>query len=208
MDIKILTTPQYGTNCYLLENDSAAAVIDPGEIMPELLEFAEEQKDKPNRLIILTHCHFDHIGGVEAVKRIWNCPVLIGEDEAEGLIDNRINLSGYWTPEKLSIAPDMTVRDKDVLKLGEDSLKVISTEGHTKGSVCYLLDNVLFSGDTLFRMSIGRTDLPTGDYQKLLSSLNKLSELSHDVTVLSGHGPQTSIGFEVNNNPYMCKAGF
>ncbi len=203
MDIKILTTPNYGTNCYLLENESSAAVIDPGEITPELLEFAEEQQDKPNKLIILTHCHFDHIGGVEAVKQIWDCPVLIGEDEAEGLIDNRINLSRIWTPERISIIPDKTVCDGDIIELGEDTLKVISTSGHTVGSVCYLCNNVLFSGDTLFRVSIGRTDLPTGDYNSLLCSLRKLSELPLDITVLSGHGPETTIGYEKENNPYM-----
>lgn len=205
MDIKILITPNYGTNCYLLENESSAAVIDPGEITPELMKFAEEQKHKQNKLIILTHCHFDHIGGVEAVKQIWNCSVLIGEDEAEGLIDNRINLSGIWTPEKISIPPDKTVCDGDIIELGEDTLKVISTRGHTAGSVCYLCDNILFSGDTLFRMSIGRTDLPTGDYNSLLCSLRKLSELPRDITVLSGHGPRTAIGFELDNNPYLKK---
>ncbi len=202
MEIKALITPNYGTNCYLLQNSSSAAVIDPGEITPELLEFAEEQKDKLNKLIILTHCHFDHIGGVVAVKEIWNCDVVISKDETAGLIDNRINLSGFWSEETISIVPDITVEDGDKVKLGEDTLKVISTPGHTKGSVCYLLSDILFSGDTLFRMSIGRSDLPTADPTALAASLEKLMTLNEDTVVLAGHGPKTVIGFEKMNNPY------
>ena len=203
MKIKVITTRQYGTNCYLLENNNSAAVIDPGEAEPEILEFCEEQKDKQLKYIILTHCHFDHIGGVEAVKEIWNCPVIISRDEAEGLTDNRINLSGYWTPEAISIAPDITVSDGDIIELSEDTLRVIETPGHTKGSVCYLWNKVLFGGDTIFRMSVGRTDLPTADYNSLISSLKKLATLDEDVLVLSGHGPKTTIGFQKANNPYM-----
>ncbi len=203
MEIKVLTTPNYGTNCYLLQNGNNAAVIDPGEVTPKLLEFAEGQKDKPNKLIVLTHCHFDHIGGVEAVKEIWGSKVVISKDEAEGLIDNRINLSGYWTDEAISIVPDITVSDGDELKLGEETLKVIWAPGHTKGSVCYLLQDILFSGDTLFKMSIGRTDLPTADFNSLITSLDKLKNLSPEIRVLPGHGGKTTIGFEMQNNPYM-----
>lgn len=203
MDIKQIVTPQYGTNCYLIENEDSAAVIDPGEETAEIISFAEEQKEKPNKLIILTHCHFDHIGGVEAVKNIWNCPVVIAANEAEGLIDNRINLSGYWTSRAISIIPDITVVGGDELKLGADTFSVIETPGHTKGSVCYLCGNMLFAGDTLFRLSVGRSDLPTADPAALISSLNKLMTLDENITVLSGHGPKTTIGFEKLNNPYF-----
>ena len=203
MEIKTLTTRRYGTNCYLIYNSTSAAVIDPGEREGELIAFCEEQKEKPNKFIILTHCHFDHIGGVEAVKEIWRCPVIISEDEAEGLYDNRINLSGYWTPEEIKIIPDITVNDGDTIALGEDLLTVVATPGHTKGSVCYLADKLVFSGDTLFRMSVGRTDLPTANHEDLLSSLKKLAKLDPETTVLSGHGPKTTIGFEIQNNPYM-----
>lgn len=203
MDIKQIITPQYGTNCYLIENEDSAAVIDPGEETTELLSFTEDQKNKPNKLIILTHCHFDHIGGVEVVKNIWRCPVVIAAEEAEGLSDNRINLSGYWTNRAISITPDITVVDGDEVKLGVDTFTVIETPGHTKGSVCYLCGGILFAGDTLFRMSVGRSDLPTADPAALISSLNKLMTLDEDITVLSGHGPKTTIGFEKQNNPYF-----
>lgn len=203
MDIKTLVTRRYGTNCYLISNDTSAAVIDPGEAERELLEFCREQKDKENKFIILTHCHFDHIGGVRAVGEIWDCPVIICEKEAEGLSDNRINLSGYWTPDPISIIPDITVKNGDSITLGEENLRVIETPGHTKGSVCYLWENILFSGDTLFRTSVGRTDLPTAEHTELLRSLEILAELDPDIRVLSGHGPETTIGFEISNNPYM-----
>ena len=202
MNISVITTPEYGTNCYLLENDGAAAVIDPGEETAELKEFCNENNDKAQKLIILTHCHFDHIGGVEAVKELWRCPVVIFRDEAAGLMDNRINLSGYWTDEAISLKPDVTVSDGEEIVFGEENLKVIATPGHTKGSVCYLSGNILFSGDTLFRMSVGRSDLPTANYSSLIASLKKLMKLNEETVVLPGHGPKTTIGFEKMNNPY------
>ena len=203
MNIKTITTVNYGTNCYLIENESSALIIDPGEVLPEIVEFAKKNKDKQNKFILLTHCHFDHIEGVESVKSIWDAPVVISEKEKEGLIDEKINLSGIWSKEKVSINPDITVSDGDVLKVGKDDCKVISTPGHTKGSVCYMFGDILFSGDTLFRRGIGRTDLPTGDFQMLLKSLRTLSQLDESTIVFSGHGPQTEIGYELEHNPYM-----
>lgn len=203
MDINVLETRKYGTNCYLLENESSAIVIDPGEAEPELLKFCEEQSKKPNKMILLTHCHFDHIGGVEAVKNIWNCPLLIGQNEAEGLQDNRINLSGYWSRDVYNFIPDKTLMDGEIINLGNESIEVIETAGHTKGSVCYLLNNILFSGDTLFRLSVGRTDLPTADFNSLIDSLRKLKNLKPEIRVLPGHGEGTTIEFEARNNPYM-----
>ncbi|MBO7217828.1 MAG: MBL fold metallo-hydrolase [Clostridia bacterium] len=203
MEIKTIVTKRYGTNCYLISNSNAAAVIDPGESDCEILDFCRLNQNKEIKFIILTHCHFDHIGGVAAVKEIWNCPIIISADEAKGLSDCRINLSGYWTSEKIEIEPDIMVKNGDIINLGEGSLFVISTPGHTKGSVCYLADKTLFSGDTLFRMSVGRTDLPTADYDSLISSLKTLLELDDETRVLSGHGPETIIGFEKENNPYM-----
>lgn len=203
MNINSLITRQYGTNCYLLENDTSAVVIDPGEAEPELLKFCEEQKDKPNKMILLTHCHFDHIGGVKAVKSIWDAPLLIGENEAEGLADNRINLSGYWSREILCFTPDKTLSDGEIINIGEEKIRVVETAGHTKGSVCYLLGEFLFCGDTLFKMSVGRTDLPTADFESLVSSLGILKYFPPETVVLPGHGEATTIGFEAQNNPYM-----
>ncbi len=203
MDIKRIITERYGTNCYLLSGEGFAAVIDPGEISPELLEFVNEESDALEKLIILTHCHFDHIEGVNAVKELWDCPVVISAEEAEGLRDNRINLSGYWTSEAVSIKPDRTVTDGEEIILGEEKLWVIATPGHTKGSVCYLWENTLFSGDTLFRMSVGRTDLPTASTAELFESLKRLSNLDEATRVLSGHGEETTIGYEKIFNPYM-----
>ena len=203
MNINTIITRHYGTNCYLLENESSAVVIDPGESEDELLAFCEEQKDKPNKIILLTHCHFDHIGGVNAVKDIWKCPLLIGENEAEGLADNRINLSGYWSRETFRFTPDKTLADGEIISLGDEKIRVIETAGHTSGSVCYLLGDILFSGDTLFKMSVGRTDLPTSSFEDLISSLQKLKLLPPETLVLSGHGEGTRIDFEVQSNPYM-----
>ncbi len=203
MDVKRIITPNYGTNCYLLSGEGFAAVIDPGEVTPELLKFLNEQVEKAQRLVILTHCHFDHIEGVEAVKELWHCPVIISSDESEGLSDNRINLSGYWTGKAVSVIPDRTVSDGDIIALGDERLKVIKTAGHTKGSVCCLWNNVLFSGDTLFRLSIGRADLPTASPEELSHSLRRLMTLDENIRVLPGHGEETTIGYEKRFNPYI-----
>ena len=203
MHIKKISTKKYGTNCYLLSNAATAIVIDPAEQDERLIAFCKENRDKEQKLILLTHCHFDHIEAVADVKAIWNCPLLIGEDEAEGLLDNRINLSGYWSDTAVSLTPDMTLSDGDVIECGEDSIKVLSTPGHTAGSVCYLLDDILFSGDTLFYRSVGRTDLPTSDRIRLGMSLKRLTKLEGNPRVMPGHGPNTDIESEVDYNPYL-----
>ncbi len=203
MDIKRIVTPNYGTNCYLLSGEGFAAVIDPGEEIPELLAFLNEHSSVTEKLILLTHCHFDHIEGVNVAKELWNCPIVISESDAEGLFDNRINLSGYWSERVVSLNADKTVADGDEIVLGSETIKVIATPGHTKGSICYLWKNVLFSGDTLFTLSVGRSDLPTASPRELLASLHKLSKLDGEITVLPGHGQQTTIDYERRFNRHL-----
>ncbi|MEE1197611.1 MAG: MBL fold metallo-hydrolase [Acutalibacteraceae bacterium] len=203
MDIKKCVSGICATNCYLISGDDFAVVIDPAENDNLITDFAQKNADKKNKAILLTHCHFDHIGGVEALKKIWNCDIVIGEHEAEGLKNPNINFSAMWGSRTMSIDADIKARDGQTLNFGEFTAKVLHTPGHTCGSVCYLCDDVLFSGDTLFNLSVGRTDLPTGSFDTELKSLQSLLLLDDATRVLSGHGDETTIGYEKIHNPYV-----
>ena len=203
MDIKRCVVGICATNCYLISGDDFAVVIDPAENDNFITDFAQKNADKKNKAILLTHCHFDHIGGALSVKKIWNCDIVIGEYEAEGLKNPNINFSAMWGNRTMLIDADIKVRDGQTLNFGEFTAKVLHTPGHTCGSVCYLCDDVLFSGDTLFNLSVGRTDLPTGSFDTELKSLQSLLLLDDATRVLSGHGDETTIGYEKIHNPYV-----
>lgn len=203
MNISVTVTSYFGTNCYMLENESAAVVIDPGEITPELMLFAKENNEKRQKAILLTHCHFDHIAGINELKKVFNADVFISAADAEGLNNPNINVSRYLTGNSFSLTADKQLNDGDVLTFGKDSITVLMTPGHTKGSACFIMGDVIFSGDTLFKMNIGRYDLPTANAKELLMSLKRIKNLSGDYTVYSGHGDATTLEFERQNNFYL-----
>ncbi len=203
MKISKTVTAYFATNCYMLENDESAIVIDPGEFTPELAEFAKRNKDKSKRAILLTHCHFDHIAGVEELKLLFDSKVYISSIDAKGLEDPRINVSDFLTGNSFKTSADEFLKDNDVLQFGCDKIKVMHTPGHTAGSVCFIMEDVIFSGDTLFRMNIGRYDLPTSNPMQLLESLNRIKKLKGNYTVYAGHGEPTTLDFERQNNPYL-----
>ena len=203
MNISVTVTSYFGTNCYMLENESAAVVIDPGEITPELMLFAKENNEKRQKAILLTHCHFDHIAGINELKKVFNADVFISAADAEGLNNPNINVSRYLTGNSFSLTADKQLNDGDVLTFGKDSITVLMTPGHTKGSACFIMGDVIFSGDTLFKMNIGRYDLPTANAKELLMSLKRIKNLIGDYTVYSGHGDVTTLEFERQNNFYL-----
>ncbi len=197
------------TNCYLLYNDDDdCVVIDIGGGAPVLLRRLEQEK-LTLRGILLTHGHYDHISGVEQVRRQWNVPVYIHEADAAMLTNTEENL-GYWIEPDADFKPVQmwqTVGDGDVLRFGSGEsafcLNVLHTPGHTKGSICYVCDDLLFSGDTLFRLSCGRTDFPGGSNAEMLASLRRLSKLEGDYRVLPGHNEESVLSFERLHNPNM-----
>ena len=193
----------FGVNCTILTIESKAWVIDPGSEGDRIAEILKK-KQLPLAGILLTHAHFDHICGVSTLQaRCGNAPVYIGENDRV-IIEHPFN---QYPPEyPISEVPLTlhTISEGSTIE-GLPDVTIIDTPGHTPGGVCYLFRNekLLFSGDTLFASSIGRTDLPGGDMATLMNSLKKLKALEDDITVIPGHGMFTTIGRERDANPFL-----
>lgn len=199
------------TNCYLVYNHETreAVVVDPADNGAYVLNKCRELEVKPVA-IVLTHGHFDHIMAVEDICRAFSCQIYAGKEEELLLKEPSMNLSGIMGREKAVVCPDVLAEDGDVLSLIGFEWKVLKTPGHTAGSVCYYLsaEQTLFSGDTLFAGSLGRTDLPTGDGKAIVSSIReKLLTLPEDTKVFPGHGEATTIGRERRYNPVRMYRG-
>lgn len=205
--VKCLELGPIATNCYIVSDErNRAFLIDAGYEYERVLAAVDGLEVSH---ILLTHAHFDHIGGVQFVKEATGAQVLIHEAEAGWLTDPTLNLSAVrsefvpW-PVK-GPAPDGLLGDGDILELLGREVRVLFTPGHSPGHVSYLLGDVLFGGDALFAGSIGRTDLPGGDFETLLSSIRKqLLTLDPGTRVLPGHGPATTIGDEAESNPFLA----
>ena len=197
------------TNCYLLKNEESSEllIIDPASD-PEYVAGSIEKLEGKPAAILLTHGHYDHIGAVNALREKYGIPVYAGEDEKELLGNPRENLSLMFSRRPLTLTADVLVSDGQILNLAGQEIQVIATPGHTVGSVCYYLkeQSILFSGDTMFCQSVGRTDFPTGNVQALVSSIQKkLLVLPDETVVCPGHEQETTIGLEKKQNP--CAPG-
>ena len=159
--------------------------------------------DTDLQYILLTHGHFDHIGGVRDIKKEYGCKVVISSVDAPMLSSGKASLAAFCGAEQNDTEPDITVQDGDEIELGTLKIKVLSTPGHTSGSVCYVVGDALFSGDTLFYCSCGRTDFPTGSSDDMIKSLKKLASLDGNYKVYTGHNQLSNLDFERKNNPYM-----
>ena len=195
MKLKIIDNNDKGQNIYIYydEKSSDAVIVDPGHNATEVLEFV---KDLNVKKILLTHSHYDHIGDVNKVKVKTSAPICCHTDEKPLLQDPALNLSGPFFGEPLDITPDEVFDDNHTITIGDTTIKVIHTPGHTAGGACFYdeKNNVLFSGDTMFKRDIGRSDLPTGNGATLEASVrNKLLTLPNDTIVYPGHGPSTTI---------------
>jgi len=194
-----------GTNTYLVwdEVSKDACIIDPSNKGQKILDFIKENNLNV-KLIINTHAHYDHIGGNIFFKESLNIPVCTSKEASEAITDPKKNLSAYTGNEVRSPKADKILNDKDVIKLGDKKLTIITTPGHSACGISIYCDNLLFSGDTLFAESVGRTDLPGGNLDDLLTGIHKkLLVLPEDTQIFPGHGPETSIGIEAKTNPFL-----
>ncbi len=188
-------------NCYLVSTDKSAIVIDPGFYSSDISDFLKENKDK-DRLILITHGHFDHIGAALRLKNETGTEIAIGKDDNSMLMDNKENLSYKFHNNLEGFSADRLFNDQDEFYVGDLNIKVLQTPGHTKGSVCYLIEDKLFSGDTLFFESYGRTDFPGGDMSEMVGSFYRLmTTLDEKIEVYPGHGEKTTVEHEKKYNP-------
>ncbi len=204
--IRMMVLGPVQTNCYFLINEDTKEVliVDPADRAQKIIEWINSEGLKPVA-ILLTHGHFDHIMGVQGVKKEYGIPVYASKDEVEVLADPQINVSTMMGAY-LSMKADELFSDGDVLELAGMKLKVISTPGHTIGSVCFYMEEekVLISGDTLFEASVGRSDFPTGSSRQLIESIKtRLFVLPDDTDVFPGHGGTTNIAYEKAHNPFI-----
>ena len=194
LQIHTLPLGDYQTNCYILhqEGNRDCVIIDPG-YEPEIILSYLSEKGLTIQAILLTHGHFDHVGAVRELAAQTDCQV-------------------YLNPKELAMPPMLTAGplyytnsygEGDQLDIAGISLQVLETPGHTPGSVCLITENNLFSGDTLFCGSCGRTDLPCGDHRAMTESLKRLAALREDYTVYPGHGSNTTLAWEQKTNPYL-----
>lgn len=205
MIVKVLVVGPVMANCYVIgcEQTGEAAVIDPGDETDRILLSLAESKLTLN-YIINTHGHFDHVGGNRRLKEATGAKILIHPLDAPMLRLLSASASAWGFSADDSPPPDRTVEDGDIIRFGTITMTVLHTPGHSPGGISLYTDGHVFVGDTLFAGSIGRTDFPGGDYGTLISSIRrKLLVLDDDVRVLTGHGPQTTIGKEKKFNPFL-----
>ena len=204
--IRMMVLGPVQTNCFFLINEDTKEVliIDPADRAQKIIEWINSEGLKPVA-ILLTHGHFDHIMGMAGVKNEYHIPVYASKDEVEVLANPQLNVSTMMGAY-ISLPADELFADGDVLELAGMKLKVISTPGHTIGSVCFYMEEekVLISGDTLFEASVGRSDFPTGSSRQLIESIKtRLFVLPDDTDVFPGHGGTTSIAYEKAHNPFI-----
>lgn len=186
------------TNCYIVEDEQTkeAMCIDPGGEPEKIIEMLDALGIDNLKYIYLTHCHGDHFGGILKLKEQKGGKVLIHRDDAEGLYNIGISLTYYIGMEDITLEADSRVDEGDLIHVGNIEFRVIHTPGHTKGGTCLYCEKekLLFSGDTLFRGTWGRTDLPTSNFADIINSItNKLAILPDDTIVYPGHGRTTRI---------------
>ena len=194
-----------GTNCYICMHAESkeAFIVDPADNAAAIIRMVSDMGAKPCA-VLLTHGHFDHIGAADELRKMYEIPVYAHEAEEALLSSPTLNLSGSWA-SAIILKADHLLKDGDKLQIAGFTVKVLHTPGHTEGSCCYVLENeeLLFSGDTLFHGSVGRTDFPTGSMGMLHNSIHrKLFVLPAETTVYPGHGEATYIAYEKRYNPY------
>ncbi len=205
MIIKKLSVGPIMANCFILgcEQTKEAVVIDPGDEADRILMELAKAELKVT-YIINTHGHFDHVGANKKLKEVTGAVLAIHPDDAPMLSELSRSAATFGLAAENSPAPDLLLKNADEITFGNITLQVIHTPGHSRGGICLYTKGHLFAGDTLFAGSIGRTDLPGGDYDTLIASIKeKLLNLPDDTVVYTGHGPETTLMNEKRMNPFL-----
>ncbi len=203
LNVTTLPLGSYRTNCYILTDISSGetAVVDPGEYTSALENALRSNGTEKIKYILLTHGHFDHICGVYSLKENFGGEVLIHAEDRICLESTKWSLcdsvEGYT---QTLLSPDRELAEGDQFMLGETEISVMHTPGHTKGGVCFVADGKMFSGDTLFKVGVGRTDLPGGHLRTLVNSLRRIGSLQGDYEIYPGHGDSTTLSYELKQN--------
>lgn len=200
-----ITFPGFTANCYFVFDEEAKEgfLIDPGAYGIRQSEYIKSQGIEKLSYILLTHGHFDHIMGVRQFKENLGGKIVIHEKDADCLSSPLKSLAITHGLNFPKTQADITVKDGDTLSFAGREIEVIHTPGHTKGSVCYKLGELLFTGDTLFKGTVGRTDFPGGSFSEIKESMQRLKALESDYKVYPGHEGLTTLENERRNNPYM-----
>lgn len=195
----------FGSNCWLVINtdNARSVIIDPSPKIERIDEMISS-RGVVLTAVILTHGHFDHMASVDDIRDRYGVPLCIHEKDSECLVDGRKNAYTEFFSGNLCYRPaDKLLRDGDIIPVGSETLTVLHTPGHTPGSVCYVSNNAVYSGDTLFDRSIGRTDLWGGSDSDLQLSLRRIAALDDSLAVYPGHGSVTTIEKQKKFNPYL-----
>lgn len=203
---------EIAANCFFVTDDEekVSLLVDTGDYSYEIEEKVKQFGAERLKYILLTHGHFDHIGNVARLKRKFpDVKVVISKYDAPFTNDDDLNLSYRHSDYPVEhFDADVLVKEGSELEFGKEMIRVMETPGHTRGSVCYILGNNLFSGDMLFRGSIGRIDFPTSDRNDMINSLEKLKALEENYNVYCGHDRNTTLDYEKKNNIYMTRTDF
>lgn len=206
MKIHTLVVGQLQTNCYIIESQGRVLIVDPGDEPERILRFIKDLKATPTR-IVATHTHFDHVLAVDGVRMATKTQFLIHPDDLPMLrsMQSRVRqFMGYEVPPPPKV--DGFLKDADLLRVGDETVRVIHTPGHSPGSISLYGKGYVLTGDALFNQSIGRTDLPGGDLETLVHSIrDRLFKLDDETIVHPGHGSETTVGDEKLANPFVGK---
>lgn len=205
MIIKRIPAGIYAANCYVLysEKENEGIIVDPGGDVDDILKYVNDNNIEINS-IVLTHGHGDHIAGANELKEELDVNLLVHEADVDLLKSGDMNLSSIMAIGSIELTADELLTDGDTIEFGDEKVTVLHTPGHTLGGICLLSGKYLISGDTLFKGSIGRTDLEGGNYETIINSIReKLLVLPGDTIVYPGHGPETTIEEEMRNNQFL-----
>jgi len=210
MQIDTIIVGPFEVNCYLIKNqeDNNGVIVDPGGDERAIIDRINRSGLIPKG-ILLTHGHGDHIAAVKPLVEKYQIPIYVGKGDEPLLASPSANVSALFGFSIVCPPPDYLLSDGDQVEVAGFRFDVLGAPGHTPGGVCYLVENFLFCGDTLFSGSVGRTDLPGGSFQKLIESIDtKILSLPDDVICYPGHGPDTTVGLERKNNPFLTGRQF